>query len=98
MVLQKDDIKKVVSDYFKDKPVRKVWLFGSYARGEADAESDVDVMLDLDRTTPIGLKFFGWSDDLAEIFKKKVDVISSDGVNNRLMPYIQKDMTLIYER
>jgi predicted nucleotidyltransferase len=38
-------IQKVVADYFKDKPVKKVYLFGSYARGEANENSDVDLLL-----------------------------------------------------
>lgn len=48
MILNSDDIKKVIAKYFKDKPVKKVWLFGSYARNEADDASDVDVLIDFE--------------------------------------------------
>jgi len=41
-------IKQTVTDYFKDKPVRKVYLFGSYARGEASEKSDVDLLVEYD--------------------------------------------------
>jgi uncharacterized protein with HEPN domain len=34
-MLSVEQIKSVVSDYFRDKLMKKVWLFGSYARGEA---------------------------------------------------------------
>ncbi len=34
--------------YFGTKPVLKAWLFGSFAKGLADAESDVDILVDLD--------------------------------------------------
>lgn len=98
MVLNTDDIKKIVKDYFSDKPVNKVWLFGSYARGEADDESDVDVLVDIEKDSAIGLEFFGWPEELKELMRKKVDVVSHDAVNRRLWPYIEKDMTLIYER
>ncbi len=40
-------IKDTVTDYFKDKPVEKVYLFGSYASGEAKEESDVDLLFTL---------------------------------------------------
>jgi len=98
MILSKEQIQKIVSDYFTGKPVMKAWLFGSYARGEADADSDVDVLVELDYNKNPGIDFFGWHQDLADVIKKKVDVVSLGGVNKRLWPYIEKDMTLIYER
>ena len=98
MVLQKDDIKKVITEYFSQKPVNRVWLFGSYARGDADEKSDVDVLVDVDNSKNIGLDYFVWHMDLAEKINKKVDVVSYGWVNKRLWPYIQKDMTLIYEK
>lgn len=98
MILQKDDIAKVITEYFRQKPVNRVWLFGSYARGDADETSDVDVLVDVDNTKNVGLDYFVWHMDLGEMIKKKVDVVSYGWVNKRLWPYIQKDMTLIYEK
>lgn len=52
-----------VADYFKAQPVLKAWLFGSFSRNEQTPESDVDIIVQLDKSHPIGLKFFGmWSD------------------------------------
>jgi predicted nucleotidyltransferase len=50
-----------IQTFFTDKPVKKVYLFGSYARGEADENSDVDLLIDWDYTQHIGLNyvFFG---------------------------------------
>lgn len=98
MILAMETIQKTIREYFAEKPVNKVWLFGSYARGEADEESDVDVLVDLDYNKNIGIDFFGWHQDLADSIHKKVDVVSVGGVSKRLWPYIEKDMTLIYER
>ena len=81
MILKSDDIKKVIKGYLKDKPVNKVWLFGSYARGDADEDSDVDVLVDVDNSKPVGLDYFGWHIDLAELVNKKVDLISYGWVN-----------------
>lgn len=49
MILSKEYIKQAIADSFKDKPVSKVWLFGSYARDEADENSDVDVLIDVEK-------------------------------------------------
>ena len=41
---------KQISDYFSTQPVLKAWVFGSFARNEESAESDVDLMVDLDHS------------------------------------------------
>ena len=76
MILSKEDIKRHVSDFFKDKPVDKVWLFGSYARGESDDESDIDILISFQKDSKVGWEYYGWSDDISEAMNKKVDVVS----------------------
>jgi predicted nucleotidyltransferase len=98
MILTKNDIKKAVETYFASKPVTKVWLFGSYARGEADENSDVDVLVDIEKGAKVGLRYFIWHEELGELLKKKVDVVSHGWENKFIKPYIDKDKTLIYEK
>lgn len=91
-------IKNKVADYFKTQPVLKAWLFGSYSRGEQTQESDVDIIVLLDKSRPIGLKFFGMWSDLEKLLGRKVDLVSE----GTLLPFAQesaeKDKILIYER
>ena len=76
----------------------KAWLFGSYARGEQRADSDVDILVALDKSQPIGLKFFGMWNDLEELLGRNVDLVSE----GTLLPFAQetaeRDKILIYER
>ena len=44
-----------IADYFKTQPVLKAWIFGSFARGEETPLSDVDILVVLDHSQPIGL-------------------------------------------
>ena len=87
-----------VADYFKAQPVLKAWLFGSFSRNEQTPESDVDIIVQLDKSHPIGLKFFGMCSDLEELLGRKVDLVSE----GTLLPFAQesaeKDKILIYER
>lgn len=98
------EIKQVVADYFKDKPVKRVYLFGSYARGDADENSDVDLLVDLDRTQKIGWAFFRWYQDLEEVFlNKKVDVVANaerpEQVSNwNFLMKINGEKQLLYEK
>lgn len=96
-MLTVEQIRTVVADYFRDKPVKKVWLFGSYARGEAREDSDVDLLVEIDYERPTGWGHYYWSDELSEYFKTKVDVVSFGGLSKYIGPFILAERTLIYE-
>jgi len=88
----------LLQQYFADKPVKKVYLFGSYARNTAvKGSSDIDILLELDYSKPIGMKFFSYQRELEDLLKNKVDVITSDGISKYVLPHIEKDKVLIYE-
>ena len=89
---------KAITTYFQDKPVLKAYLFGSYARGEAGPESDVDILLELDYSQRTGLIYFGMQAELQELLGQKVDLLLADGLSPHVRPYIEADKTLIYER
>ena len=44
-----------IAEYFKTQPVLKAWLFGSFARGEETADSDVDILVEYDKNARISL-------------------------------------------
>ena len=98
MILTTEHIKQVISEFFSKKPIKKVWLFGSYARGDADDNSDVDVLVEIDYNALIGLDYFGWNDELADKLHKKIDIVSAGWENKHIKPFIDKDKFVIYER
>jgi uncharacterized protein len=89
---------ELIAQYFEDKPVIRAYLFGSYARGEADRKSDVDLLVEVDYSKKIGFAFFGWHLDLEELLHKKVDVVLADGLSPYIKPYIESEKLLIYEK
>ncbi len=97
MKLSKKHIRQI-QDYFKTQPVLKAYLFGSYVRGEATKESDVDLLVELDYTQRIGLHYVQMIFDLEELLHKKVDLVSEGGVSKYIRPYIEAEKQLIYER
>ena len=52
-VLTIDEIRSALAEICKDSSVNRIWLFGSYARNEADSESDIDLIVDLDNALDI---------------------------------------------
>ena len=89
----------IIADYFKTQPVLKAWLFGSYARGEETPESDVDLLVEFDHSSPIGLFAYAqmWR-ELKERLGREVDLVE-DGT---LLPFAvdsaNRDKKLVYER
>ncbi len=88
-----------IAEYFKTQPVVKDWLFGSYARGEETADSDVDILVEYDKDARISLLTI--SHMIGELEKntgRRVDLVE-DGC---LLPFAvesaNRDKKLIYER
>jgi len=96
MILMQENIKKIVQDYFKDKPVNRVYLFGSYARGDAGEDSDVDLIFSLTENTRIS--YFGLARylvDLEKQFSKNVDLIEDKFVYPEIREEINKEKILL---
>jgi hypothetical protein len=89
---------KKIADYFKTQPVVKAWLFGSFARGEETPVSDVDILVVLDHTKPVGLKFFGMWNDLEKLLDRKVDLVTENSLADFARESVEHDKKLIYER
>jgi uncharacterized protein len=66
-------------------------------RNEADENSDIDILVELDHSTPIGMRFFTYRDELQHLLKKKVDIVSDEGISKYDKPYIDKEKVLVYE-
>ncbi len=97
MKLTAEQIKKIKA-YFKTQPVLKAYLFGSYVRDEATKESDVDILVDLDYSQPVGLEFIQMKIDLQNLLSKNVDLVSSRGLSKYIKPYIDSEKVMIYAR
>ena len=89
---------EAIKDYFKNRPVLKAYLFGSYVNGKATNKSDIDILVDLDYSQRIGLGFMQMQIDLENLLKTKVDLVSSNSLSKYIKPYIDQEKELIYAR
>ena len=94
------EMTQLISDYFKTQPVLKAWIFGSFARGEENEGSDVDILFVPDRSgKPFTLFTHGGMHmALEKLLGREVDLV----VEGTLRPYAaekaNRDKKLIYER
>ena len=91
-----DEIKTVLYPVFVRYNVKKAVLFGSYVKGLADKDSDVDLLLDSGLR---GLKFVGLVEDVRSALDKEVDVFDETHIipNSKIDSEISKDGVVIYE-
>lgn len=87
-----------IQTFFTDKPVVKAWVFGSFARGTATENSDLDLLVELDYSRPIGLKYVEMMLDLQDLLHKKVDLVSEMSLSKYLKPRVDSEKQLIYVR
>lgn len=89
-----------VKAYFRTQPILKAWVFGSYSRGEERQDSDVDILVQYDRTNQrVGLfTIVRIKQQLEQIIGREVDLVE-DGT---LLPFAVEsanhDKILIYEK
>ncbi len=71
-----------------------IGVFGSYARGENNQNSDVDILIDFEQDLNL-LDLIGLEQELTEVLKIKVDLITLRSLNPALKKYIEKDLVLL---
>lgn len=84
---------KEKSELQRQFKVRKLALFGSYARGDQQADSDVDILVEVDPS--IGLEFVTLADRIEKSLGVCVDLVSSRAVNAEAMEYIKPELIYV---
>ncbi|HOH58865.1 MAG TPA: helix-turn-helix domain-containing protein [Bacilli bacterium] len=94
-ILTIEQIKNACFDIFKDYDVEYCYLFGSYAKGNANPKSDIDLLISVNAS---GLQFFEIVERLREKLKKKIDLLDAKELekNILLVEEILKDGVKIY--
>lgn len=81
--------------------VKRISVFGSYARGEATGESDIDLLVELkpsEARPVLGLfEFIRLEKELEQELGREVDLITEEGLNPRRRPNIERDRIVLYE-
>ena len=90
-----EEIRQIVVELAKKYGAERIYLFGSYARGEAGTRSDVD--LRIDKGAIRGLALAGLLVDLEDALGVPVDLIPTSSLDDRFLRSIQEEEVLLYE-
>ena len=87
-----DEIAALVKPVAERYGIERVWLFGSYARGEATEDSDVDLMLTYEKLKGL-FAYGGLYVDFAEALGKSVDIVTERSLSS---PYANEPSKKLY--
>lgn len=90
-----DEIKKIASVIAKDHGVERMFLFGSYARGDAREGSDLDFRIDKGSLRGL-FALGGLYADLEDAFGVHVDLITTDSLDEAFKNEIASEEVMIY--
>jgi uncharacterized protein len=71
--------------------VSKIGLFGSYAKGNANAKSDIDLVIEFEQ--PIGFRFLELVEYLEKLLGQKVDVLTPAGIQNIRVEQVARNIS-----
>ena len=91
-----EEIKRLITPIVSRYEVDRVYVFGSYARGEADEVSDIDMRIDVGKIR--AFDFCGLLVRMEEALETKVDVVLTRNMCREFLESILADEILIYER
>jgi len=96
-MISKNDIlaklKELKPALYNDYSVKEIGLFGSFSDGTFSDDSDIDLIVELER--PIGWKFFSLELYLQKIFNRKIDLVTKNALKEQIKDSILKKVNYV---
>ncbi len=89
--------KDKIVDFCRRNHIRKLAFFGSVLRDDFTPESDVDVLVEFEPGTSVGLRFFGMEIELSEILGRKVDLNTSGFLSKYFRDQVIAEAEVLYD-
>lgn len=75
-----NDLKPIIVEILKKNNIKKAGIFGSYARGEAKIDSDIDILIELDKKKDL-YDLIGIELELKKKLKKNIDLLTYKSIH-----------------
>ncbi|MGQ9792520.1 MAG: type VII toxin-antitoxin system MntA family adenylyltransferase antitoxin [Anaerolineae bacterium] len=86
----------ILIELCRQSGVVRILLFGSMARGEADEESDIDLLVEFSKPISL-LRLVALERELSDALGRKVDVLTKAAISPYLRERIRSEAQVIYE-
>ena len=86
-------LKELKPTLYRDFSVKEIGLFGSFSEGDFTDESDIDILVELEK--PIGWKFFSLELYLEHIFQRKIDLVTKNALKDQIKDNILNQVNYV---
>ncbi len=90
-----EEVKDKIIPILKQSGIEYAGVFGSVARGEARADSDIDILIKFSGPATFAA-YLRLDDSLRNVLNHEIDLVTEGGVNKFLRPQIERDLKLVY--
>ena len=94
-MLSIEEIKSIAASIGRQYGVERIFLFGSYARGDNNETSDIDFRIDKGNIRGL-FQLCGFKNKLEDSLGKEVDVLTTQSLDNNFLNHIAKEEILLY--
>ncbi len=89
-------LKKNQGGVLADFGVKKIGIFGSFAKGKQTKKSDIDILVEFDKSKSIGFfKFIRLEDKLSKKLRRKVDLVTKKALKPVMKQQVLKDVIYV---
>ena len=86
-----------IREYCASQPIRRLSVFGSALHGEMRSDSDIDLLVEYEAGTRVGLEFFQHMVDLSRIIGREVDLRTSEDLSRFFRESVCREARPIFE-
>ncbi len=87
---------QAIQDICRQEGISYLALFGSHARGDQNPDSDIDLLVKYKNPVDF-VELYDTEEKFKKLFRKDVDLVTTSGLSKYIKPYIQDDLTVLYE-
>ena len=89
-------LRKNQDTFLADFGVKKIGIFGSFAKGKQTQKSDIDILVEFNKKQKMGFfRFLDLEDELKKILKRKVDLVTKKALKPVMKQQVLKDVIYV---
>jgi len=82
--------------YYNNFGIKFIGIFGSFARDEANKNSDIDILYKIEKHKKLSMfKYLELIKQLEDFFHKKIDLVRDEKIKPQIKSYIQRDLSYV---
>lgn len=86
-----DKLKQKKPELEKRYALSELGVFGSFARGDQEQSSDIDILVDFNKRID-GFQYIRLAHELEDLFEQKIDVVSRKGIKPKYLSFVEKSL------